>query len=138
MYQIISSSVVAAPAPHYLLKMLHNHKILYLPEKGQKSINNVSDTKEDMMEIFQTEINGATRDMKKLMGRRNYVTIMICDPDEITGTNQNSHLAAGSKRLQKNSKTPCLAVDFIVQNDGDLTPPTKYGPLIIPNLEHGR
>lgn len=31
-----------------------------------------------------------------------------------------------------------LAVDFVVQGDGAFSPPTKYGPVIIPSLEFGR
>ncbi|RAL62509.1 hypothetical protein DID88_005074 [Monilinia fructigena] len=54
MYQIIASAVVAAPPPSYVLKMLHNNKPLYVPQNGVKTTNQVSDTKEDMMEIFQT------------------------------------------------------------------------------------
>ena len=29
-------------------------------------------------------------------------------------------------------------VDFVVQGDGGFSPPTKYGPVIIPSLEFGR
>ena len=76
MYQIISSSIVAAPPPSYVLKMLHNNKPLYIPQNGTKSANPslVSDTKEDMMEIFQTDTNGGPREMKKLMVCQHYLS----------------------------------------------------------------
>ncbi len=86
MYQVISSAVVAAPPPSYVLKMLHNNKPLYVPANGQKTTNQVSDTKEDMMEIFQTDTNGGPREMKKLMGRRNYVAFVAYDPEAVPGT----------------------------------------------------
>lgn len=92
------------------------------------------------MEIFQADTNGAARELKKLMGRRNYVTFVAYDPEEIPGMgagvgnvyekSQNS----GSHGLSKLS----LAVDFVVQGDGAMSMPTKYGPVIIPNLEFGR
>jgi hypothetical protein len=136
MYQIISSAVVAAPPPSYVLKMLHNNKPLYVPANGVKSTNQVSDTKEDMMEIFQTDTNGGPREMKKLMGRRNYVAFVAYDPEVIAGTQyaqsvSNGYGAAAGAKLS-------LAVDFVVQGDGGFSPPTKYGPVIIPSLEFGR
>ncbi|KAG9237097.1 hypothetical protein BJ875DRAFT_481621 [Amylocarpus encephaloides] len=135
MYQVISSAVVAAPPPSYVLKMLHNNKPLYVPANGQKTTNQVSDTKEDMMEIFQTDTNGGPREMKKLMGRRNYVAFVAYDPDTIAGGAQYAASAhSGQQGLAKLS----LAVDFVVQGDGGFSPPTKYGPVIIPNLEFGR
>src|SRR5436190_1773934 len=70
MYQIISSAIVNVPPPSYVLKLLHNNKVLYIPQNGQRSSHTVSDTKEDMMEVFLTDVNGAPREMKKLMGRR--------------------------------------------------------------------
>ncbi|EDO02041.1 hypothetical protein SS1G_04517 [Sclerotinia sclerotiorum 1980 UF-70] len=135
MYQIIASAVVAAPPPSYVLKMLHNNKPLYVPQNGVKTTNLVSDTKEDMMEIFQTDTNGGPRDMKKLMGRRNYVAFVAFDPDAIMGgMSANGSMHSGNAGLAKLS----LAVDFVVQGDGGFSPPTKYGPVIIPSLEFGR
>ena len=67
MYQIITSPIVAQPASNYILKMLHNNKLLYVPANGHKSTHEVSDTKEDMMEIFHTDASGTGREMKKLM-----------------------------------------------------------------------
>lgn len=134
MYQVISSAVVAAPPPSYVLKMLHNNKPLYVPQNGQKTTNQVSDTKEDMMEIFQTDTNGGPREMKKLMGRRNYVAFVAYDPEAIAGTTYSGSINNGQQGLAKLS----LAVDFVVQGDGGFSPPTKYGPVIIPSLEFGR
>ncbi|KAH8792739.1 hypothetical protein BGZ57DRAFT_526367 [Hyaloscypha finlandica] len=134
MYQVISSAVVAAPPPSYVLKMLHNNKPLYVPPNGQKSTNAVTDTKEDMMEIFQTDTNGGPREMKKLMGRRNYVAFVAYDPEAIAGTQYAASVHSGQQGLAKLS----LAVDFVVQGDSGFTPPTKYGPVIIPTLEFGR
>ncbi len=112
MYQIISSAVVAAPPPSYVLKMLHNNKPLYVPANSQKSTNQVSDTKEDMMEIFQTDTNGNPRDMKKLMGRRNYVAFVAYDPEAIAGT---TYAANGQQNSQPGLAQLSLAVDFVVQ-----------------------
>ncbi|KAL9605604.1 MAG: hypothetical protein Q9179_001221, partial [Wetmoreana sp. 5 TL-2023] len=86
MYQIISASVVNTPPSHYVLKLLHNNKPLYVPANGHRSTNAPSDTKEDMMEIFQQEPDGRPREMKKLMGRRNYVAVVAYDPEVVQGT----------------------------------------------------
>ena len=131
MYQVISSAVVAAPPPSYVLKMLHNNKPLYVPQNGHKTTNQISDTKEDMMEIFQTDTNGGPREMKKLMGRRNYVAFVAYDPEAIAGTTYSANMHPGLAKLS-------LAVDFVVQGDGGFSPPTKYGPVIVPSLEFGR
>ncbi|CAD6504041.1 BgTH12-05778 [Blumeria graminis f. sp. triticale] len=133
MYQVIASPIIAAPAPNVLLKMLHNNKTLYVPVNGQKTSNAVSDTKEDMMEIFQSDTNGVARDMKKLMGRRNYVTFTVYSPMDFVPTNQIATTPHGSQK--KVIERLCLAIDFVVQDDGNYVAPTKYGPVIIPNLE---
>lgn len=140
MYQVITSPIVAAPQSNYVLKMLHNQKTLYVPQNGQKSTHEVSDTKEDMMEIFHNDASGAARELKKLIGRRNYVAFVGYDQDAMAQQNQtpfspNPSLATSSQQgLSKLS----LAVDFVVQGDGAYTAPTKYGPVIIPHLEFGR
>lgn len=136
MYQIISSPIVAAPQSNYVLKMLHNQKTLYVPQNGHKSNHEVSDTKEDMMEIFHTDASGTARELKKLMGRRNYVAVLAYDE----AANQapfspNPSISSGHQgHLSKLS----LAVDYVVQGDGPYTATTKYGPVIIPHLEFGR
>ncbi|KAH8602706.1 hypothetical protein B0O99DRAFT_587792 [Bisporella sp. PMI_857] len=134
MYQVISSAIVAAPPSNYVLKMLHNNKPLYVPQNGQKTTNQVSDTKEDMMEIFQTDTNGGARELKKLMGRRNYVAFVAYDPEQIAPTGYAASVHSGNQGLAKLS----LAIDFVVQGDSGFSPPTKYGPVIIPSLEFGR
>ncbi|KAI9892886.1 MAG: hypothetical protein M1814_001045 [Vezdaea aestivalis] len=124
MYQIISSSVVSAPPAPYILKLLHNNRILYVPANGHRTSNTPSDTKEDMMEIFTVEPDGRPREMKRLVGRRAYCAIVAFDPDA-----QGS--GEGSGKLK-------LAVDYMVQGEGPYPAPTKYGPVVIPHLEFGR
>ncbi|KAI1331597.1 hypothetical protein F5Y16DRAFT_360364 [Xylariaceae sp. FL0255] len=133
MYQIITSPIVAAPAANYILKMLHSNKTYYVPPNGHKSSADISDTKEDMMEIFHTDASGSPRELKKLMGRRNYVAVVAYDPEAIPGTQYaaNANANGGLSKLS-------LAVDFVVQGDGAFTTPTKYGPVIVPHLEFGR
>ncbi|KAI1828445.1 hypothetical protein F4861DRAFT_528709 [Xylaria intraflava] len=129
MYQIITSPIVAQPAAHYILRMLHSNKTHYVPANGHRSSSDtLSDTKEDMMEIFHTDASGNPRELKKLMGRRNYVAVVAYDPDAQYAAASSIH---GLSRLS-------LAVDFVVQGDGAFTAPTKYGPVIIPHLEVGR
>ncbi|EGR50478.1 uncharacterized protein TRIREDRAFT_76564 [Trichoderma reesei QM6a] len=139
MYQIITSPIVSAPQSSYVLKLLHNNKMLYVPQNGQKSTHEVSDTKEDMMEIFHTDASGATRELKKLMGRRNYVAFVAYDHDAVMAQSQapfspNPSIHSQQQGLSRLS----LAVDFVVQGDGAYTATTKYGPVIIPHLEYGR
>lgn len=124
-----------------LVKMLHNNQQLYIPANGHKSMHVLSDTKEDMMEIFQADTNGLPRELKRLMGRRNYVAFIAYDPDEIHGMGGSvggstyaGSVHSGSQGLSKLS----LAVDFVVQGDGAVTSQVKYGPVIIPSLEFGR
>ncbi|KAI1083254.1 hypothetical protein F5B20DRAFT_529281 [Whalleya microplaca] len=136
MYQIITSPIVAAPAANYILKMLHNNKAHYVPANGQRSTHEISDTKEDMMEIFHTDASGTPRELKKLMGRRNYVAVLAYDPEAIPGT---QYASAGPNGAQSQGLSKLsLAVDFVVQGDGAFTTPTKYGPVIVPHLEFGR
>lgn len=86
MYQVITSPIVAAPAAHFILKLLHNNKAHYVPLNGHKSSpTEVSDTKEDMMEVFHTDASGAPRELKKLMGRRNYIACVPFDAAAAAG-----------------------------------------------------
>lgn len=96
-----------------------------------------------MMEIFQADVTGNPRELRKLMGRRNYVAFVAYDPNEIPGMGGGvgqggwgggGSMHEGEKGLTKLS----LAVDFVVQGDGAMSAPTKYGPVIIPSLEFGR
>ncbi len=87
------------------------------------------------MEIFPVEPDGRQREMKKLMGRRNYVAIVAYDPEVVTGSfgNTSMHGVGGGKLS--------LAVDFMVQTDASgmgAAGVTKYGPVIVPSLEYGR
>lgn len=149
MYQIITSPVVAAPAGQMIIKLLHNNKLLYVPQNGQKSTHEVSDTKEDMMEIFHTEASGNAREYKKLMNRRNYVAIVAYDPEGMGGGGAAAaggtlgpgyagsvHSGSGGGKSAELSKLS-LAVDFVVQGDGGFGGTTKYGPVIVPHLEFG-
>ncbi|KAI9674500.1 MAG: hypothetical protein M1817_001838 [Caeruleum heppii] len=128
MYQIVSSPVVSAPPASYVLKLLHNNKPLYVPQNGHRSTHQPSDTKEDMMEVFLTDANGNQRELKKLMGRRNYVACVAYDPELLHGG------AGGGTSKGALS----LAVDFVVQGEGAVSGPMKYGPVVIPSLEFGR
>lgn len=121
-----------------MLKMLHNQKTLYVPQNGQKSTHEVSDTKEDMMEIFHTDASGTARELKKLMGRRNYTAFVVYDQEVVASQNQTPFSPNPSMSSQQGLSKLSLAVDFVVQGDGTYTATTKYGPVIIPHLEFGR
>lgn len=153
MYQIITSPIVAQPAGSYVLKMLHNNRLLYVPANGHKSTHAVSDTKEDMMEIFHTDATGAPRELKKLMGRRNYAACVIFDQEQQQNGGAGGTVGGGSVYAQSIASGGSgggssggatglsklsLAVDFVVQGDGHMPNPTKYGPVIVPHLDFGR
>ncbi len=93
------------------------------------------------MEIFHNDASGAARELKKLIGRRNYVAFVAYDPDVVAQQSQGpfspNPSLAGSQQQPGLSKLS-LAVDFVVQGDGAYTAPTKYGPVIVPHLEFGR
>lgn len=134
MYQIIAGSVVDTGPPSYVLKLLHNNKPLYIPANGHRSTNAPSDTKEDMMEIFQAEADGRPREQKRLMGRRGYVALVAYDPEVVVpmfGQADGKGAMHGGGKLS-------LAADFMCQGDGGYGGVVKYGPVIIPSLEYGR
>lgn len=83
------------------------------------------------MEIFTAEPDGRPREMKKLMGRRNYVAIVAYDPEVVQGTYGRTDMVGGGGKLS-------LAVDFMVQGEGAYGGVGKYGPVIVPSLEFGR
>ena len=83
------------------------------------------------MEIFGQDVNGQQRELKRLMGRRNYVACVAFDPEVV---NQGFGSAPGAQGQGKLS----LAIDFMVQGDGGYGGAVKYGPVIIPSLEFGR
>jgi hypothetical protein len=137
MYQLIASPVVNTPPPSYVVKLLHsNSKPLYVPANGHRSSSTPTDTKEDMMEIFQTDVNGQPREHKKLMARRNYVAIVAYDPDVVSTPafgmmQQHQAFSAVKAKLS-------LAADFMVQGDGAYANVVKFGPVIVPCLEEGK
>ncbi|KAJ5585310.1 uncharacterized protein N7459_005110 [Penicillium hispanicum] len=134
MYQLIASPVVNTPPPSYVVKLLHNsNKPLYVPANGHRSSSQPTDTKEDMMEIFQTDVTGQAREHRKLMARRNYVAIVAYDPEVV------SAISYGRPDLNQGPKAKLsLAADFMVQGEGAYASVVKYGPVIVPSLEHGR
>lgn len=134
MYQLITSAIVNAPSPNYVMKLLHNNKQLYVPMNGHRSTNNAqSDTKEDMMEIFAADVTGQPRELRRLMNRRNYLACVIYDPEAVQGA-FGVPQTPGAPPTGKLS----LAADFMVQSEGGFGQPLKYGPVIIPSLEYGR
>lgn len=87
------------------------------------------------MEIFAAEPDGRQRDMRKLMGRRNYMAIVAYDPDVVTcAYGQKNVHGTGTGRLS-------LAVDIMVQTDAvgmGAAGVSKYGPVVVPSLDFGR
>jgi hypothetical protein len=147
MYQIISSAVVNSPPASYLMRMLHsNNKPLYLPANGQRSTPGAAtDTKEDMLELFKTDITGQPREHKKLMGRRNYVAVVTYDPDSVQAAYSGMmspglppSAGGGGGLAPGGFPKVSLAVDFLVQGEGVYGNVVKYGPVIIPSLDLGR
>lgn len=100
------------------------------------------------MEIFHTDASGSARELKKLMGRRNYVAVVAYDPETVAGgpgggvggSQYAGSIVNGGQQQQQQQglQKLSLAVDFVVQGDGAFTAPTKYGPVIVPHLEFGR
>ena len=88
------------------------------------------------MEIFTQDVNGQPREMRRLMGRRNYVACVAYDPEIVNG-NFGATVGAGQGTGMGGGKLS-LAVDFMVQGEGVYGVPLKYGPVIIPSLEYGR
>jgi hypothetical protein len=138
MYQLITAPIVNNPTPSYILRLLHNTKQLYIPANGHRSTPSTpTDTKEDMMEIFAADVNGAPREHRRLMGRRNYLACVAYDPEIVQGAFGQTVVGAGPNGQQLGSGRLSLAADFMVQADG-LGTPMKYGPVIVPSLEYGR
>ncbi len=81
-----------------------------------------------MLEIFAQDVNGQPREMKRLMGRRNYAAVVIYDPEVVQGA-FGTIMGAG-----KSPGRLSLAVDFMVQSEAGGYSPTatcKYGPVIV-------
>ena len=142
MYQLITSSIVNAPPSSMVLRLLNTNPkhALFIPQNGRRSSYSsttapeVTDTKEDMMEIFGQDVTGAPREMKRLMGRRNYLALVAYDPEIVQGAFGQQVVGGGSKG---GGGILSLAADFMVQSDG-YSAPVKYGPVVIPSLEYGR
>lgn len=149
MYQVISSGVVNAPPSGYVLRMLHpnthssSNRPIYIPQNGHRSgpVHSMkeSDTKEDMLEIFGTDVTGQPREMKRLMGRRNYVAVVAYDPEMV----QSAYQGMPPKENGHAAPQLSLAIDYFVQSDttGPYAPVSssvKYGPLTIPALAPGK
>lgn len=138
MYQLITSSIVNAPTPPYIIKLLHTNKPLYVPQNGHRSTPNVpTDTKEDMLEIFAQDVDGRQRELRRLMGRRNYLALVAFDPEVLQGGG-NAGGAGGQGGGGYGQGRLSLAADWMVQNEGVYAQPQKYGPVIIPSVEYGR
>jgi hypothetical protein len=118
-----------------VLKILHNNKPLYVPQNGMRSTGAFSDTKEDMLEIFQTDVNGQPRELKKLMGRRNYS--IFCAFDPLMLDPYGAAAAAAPPGAKPSPGALSLAVDFIVQGEGLYSNTAKYGPVVVPRVEFG-
>ncbi|KAI8920266.1 hypothetical protein DFJ77DRAFT_427281 [Powellomyces hirtus] len=63
MYQIIASAIVNVPPPKAVLKLVHN---------SAKRIDFSGAVKEEMVDLFQNDVNGQSLADKKLIGRRNW------------------------------------------------------------------
>lgn len=148
MYQITTSSIVSAPLPPYILKLFSSAQgPLYVPQNGHKSTPTlVSDTKEEMMEIFHTDTAGG-REMKRLMGRRNFVAFVGFDPEVTQGIVGSSSIGGSTyggsggsvhSGSQEMTRRLSLAVDYFVQAEGAFGTSLGYGPVVIPCLELGR
>jgi hypothetical protein len=83
-----------------------------------------------MMEIFGHDVNGQPTHNRKLMPRRNYVAIVVYDPEVVNGTFGHTSMRGGGKLS--------LAADFLVQGEGAYGSVIKYGPVVVPSLEYGR
>ncbi|EWC46268.1 hypothetical protein DRE_04439 [Drechslerella stenobrocha 248] len=129
MYQIISSAIVNGPPAGMMMKLLNNNRQLFIPQNGMRSTNTPSDTKEDMIDLFATDINGTPRAEKKLMARRNYTIFAAYEA--------NQQVEYMHQVPEKYVPPLSLAVDFIVQGDGVYSTTSKYGPIVIPRCEYG-
>jgi hypothetical protein len=143
MYQLISSPVVNAPPSSYILRLLNNNKALYVPNNGTRSSPAVTDTKEEMMDIFASDVNGTPREQKRLMNRRGYIACVAFDPEVVSSAFQG---ATGADAKLGVGGRLSIAVDFMIQGEGGGgssagqfgSGTVKYGPVIVPSLEFGR
>lgn len=132
MYQIITAGIVHPPPPQFIIRLLHSpHRALYVPQNGTRANNAVSDTKEEMIDLFQNEVDGRPREYRRVMGKRNYAIFTAFEP----GQGGMAHAGKGGDAGKEASVS--LAVDFIVQGEGVYTGTGKYGPVVVPRLEMG-
>lgn len=114
-----------------------------------------------MLEMFGQDVTGQAREMKRLMGRRNYVAVVSFDPEAVSEAFGQQSQAGSVKDgvTVGGSGSVSLAVDFFVQAEGaaagavgaqaggvgvgmgggaGVGPVTiKYGPLTIPAVMPG-
>ncbi|KAK9368716.1 hypothetical protein V1509DRAFT_622573 [Lipomyces kononenkoae] len=110
MYQVITSAISNVPPPGAVVRLLHNRDKLYLPEIGGRKEWDKTDTREEMLEFFDRDVNGEKLELRRLLPRRNYA-IAVIEPD-LT-----------------------MAWDLYVQKGGHYgvaERTQKYGPLIVP------
>lgn len=110
MYQVISSAISNVPPPSAVIRLLHNKDKLYLPEiNGPKGA--VTDTREEMIEFFDNDVDGSKLDLHKLLGRRNYSIGAVKSDGTMTW---DLYVQSGSGTYGSSERTH------------------KYGPLIVP------
>lgn len=90
------------------------------------------------MEIFAADVDGRQRELRRLMGRRNYLACVAFDPEVAQGAFGGQGQSGGGGGGGQQGGRISLAADFMVQNEGAYGQPMKYGPVIIPSLEYGR
>lgn len=153
MYQLLTSSIVAAPPSSMVLKLVHSAAVsassgaLYIPQNNYKSEPGVvSDTKEDLMEIFidprgqQHGGNAGGQGTRRIMGRRNYLVGTLFGEEQMGmglmgGLMSPGAVTPGGWGGVSGGKLS-LAADFIVQGEQGGT--QKFGPVVVPALEYGR
>jgi PhoD related phosphatase len=74
MFQIITSAMVDVPPSSVVIRMLHSNEKYWVPPlNSTQSTRMQSDTKEEMIELFQKDVDGKLlTSSKKLLPRRNY------------------------------------------------------------------
>ncbi|KAK9468103.1 hypothetical protein V1512DRAFT_128022 [Lipomyces arxii] len=110
MYQIITSAISNVPPPGPVIRLLHNSDKIYLPEIN--SSHKHTDTREEMIQFFENDVDGRRLDLQKLLPRRNYSIGAV--------------LADGA-----------MSWDLYVQKGGkygSMEKSQKYGPLIVSPL----
>lgn len=88
------------------------------------------------MEIFAQDVDGRAREMRRLMGRRNYLACVVYDPEVVQGAFGQAVVGGkGEHEHGHGGGRLSLAADFMVQGDGAYAQtPMKYGPVCVPGL----